>query len=160
MPVEIERKFLVVSDAWRGTGPGKSYRQGYLSTESGRSVRIRLSDDAAWLTIKGKRVGMARAEYEYRLPPEEAIEILDNLCIQPLIEKVRYRIEHHGHVWEVDEFAGANAGLVLAEVELGSVDEPVVMPEWVGREVTDDTRYYNASLQQHPWCEWGLTTPG
>jgi len=155
MPVEIERKFLVAGDIWRGRGPGTHYRQGYLSVEPGRTVRVRLSDDSAWLTIKGSSAGMARAEYEYPIPVAEAAELLDTLCIHPLIEKVRYRIEHAGHTWEVDEFSGDNAGLVLAEVELMAADEAVELPDWVGREVTDDPRYYNASLQVHPYREWG-----
>ena len=155
MPVEIERKFLVNGDAWRGPGTGTRYRQGYLSVEPGRTVRVRLADDSAWLTIKGRSEGMARAEYEYPIPVADAVEMLDTLCIHPLIEKVRYCIEHAGHTWEVDEFSGDNAGLVLAEVELAAADEAVELPAWAGREVTDDPRYYNASLQLHPYREWG-----
>jgi adenylate cyclase len=155
MPIEIERKFLITGDDWRGLGQGTHYRQGYLSVEPGRSVRVRLAGDGAWLTIKGRTEGMARAEYEYPIPAAEAAEMLDTLCIQPLIEKVRYRIEHAGHTWEVDEFSGDNAGLVLAEVELAAPDEAVELPAWIGREVTDDARYYNASLQLHPYREWG-----
>jgi len=155
MPVEIERKFLVNGDTWRGLGPGARYRQGYLSVEPGRTVRVRLADDSAWLTIKGRSEGMARAEYEYPIPVADAAEMLDTLCIHPLIEKVRYCIEHAGHTWEVDEFSGDNTGLVLAEVELAAADEAVELPAWAGREVTDDQRYYNASLQLHPYREWG-----
>lgn len=155
MGLEIERKFLVAGAAWRGQGKGTAYRQGYLSVEPGRSVRVRLADDSAWLTIKGKTEGMARAEYEYPIPAADAAELLDALCLHPLIEKVRYCIEYGGHTWEVDEFSGDNAGLVLAEVELAAPDEALELPDWIGQEVTDDPRYYNASLQVHPYREWG-----
>ena len=161
MALEIERKFLVRRAAWQPPQTGTRYRQGYLSTDPARSVRIRLSDTDAWLTIKGMTVGMTRSEYEYPIPVADASEMLDRLCRRPLIEKTRYRIEVGGLVWEVDEFDGANAGLIIAEVELADERQPVELPDWVDREVTADPRYYNASLVERPYGEWpaGGTDP-
>jgi len=156
MPLEIERKFLVRGEDWRVPGAGIPYRQGYLSTVPGRSVRVRLARDKGYLTIKGITVGAARAEYEYEIPAGEASEMLDNLCERPLIEKTRYRVEHQGLTWEVDEFDGDNAGLIIAEVELDEEDQAVSLPEWVGKEVTGDKRYYNASLIADPYTSWPL----
>lgn len=154
MPVEIERKFLVAGDGWRGLAPGRHYRQGYLSTEAARTVRVRAVGDSGYLTIKGATVNATRVEYEYRIPVEDAHAMLEGLCERPLIEKTRYRIEHRGLVWEVDEFAGENAGLLLAEVELESEDQDIALPEWIGEEVTGDPRYYNANLIANPFSQW------
>ena len=154
MPVEIERKFRVTGDGWRGAGAGTRYRQGYLSLHAGVSVRVRASRDKAYLTIKGETSGASRAEYEYPIPLAHANELLDALCIKPVIEKTRYRIEHRGLVWEVDEFEEENAGLVIAEVELESEGQAIDLPEWVGDEVTGDPRYYNVSLVSNPFSKW------
>ena len=154
MPVEIERKFLVTGDGWRGADAGTRYRQGYLSLQAGASVRVRASHDRGYLTIKGETSSASRAEYEYPIPLEHAEELLDNLCIKPVIEKTRYRVEHHGLVWEVDVFTGENAGLVIAEVELESEGQVIELPDWAGEEVTGDPRYYNASLVSNPWSKW------
>ena len=154
MPHEIERKFLVKGEDWRVAGTGVPYRQGYLSTVPERSVRVRLIRDKGYLTIKGVTVGATRAEYEYEIPAGEASEMLDNLCERPLIEKTRYRLEHHGLTWEVDEFEGDNAGLIVAEVELDDEDQAVMLPDWVGKEVTGERRYYNASLIADPYTSW------
>jgi adenylate cyclase len=154
MPQEIERKFLVRGNGWRDHGAGVPYRQGYLSTVAERTVRVRLIRDKGWLTIKGITVGATRAEYEYEIPADEAGEMLDVLCERPLIEKTRYRIEHQGLIWDVDEFDGDNAGLIIAEVELEEEDQAMVLPDWVGEEVTDDPRYYNANLIANPYTTW------
>ena len=154
MAIEIERKFLVADDSWRGLGPGSRYRQGYLSTEPGRTVRVRVADGKGYLTIKGKTVNATRAEYEYVIPLQDAAAILDELCERPLIEKTRYRIDYQGLLWEVDEFEGENAGLVIAEVELAVADQAVALPAWIGEEVTADPRYYNASLIANPFSRW------
>ncbi|HUT42114.1 MAG TPA: CYTH domain-containing protein [Gammaproteobacteria bacterium] len=161
MPLEIERKFLVDAAAWHRPATGTHYRQGYLSTEPACSVRVRLAGEQAWLTIKGETVGITRVEYEYPIPTVDAGELLDHLCKRPLIEKTRYRVEVSGLVWEVDEFHGANAGLVIAEVELANEHQHIELPDWTGREVTGDPRYYNASLVDHPYCDWpaGDTDP-
>ena len=154
MAQEIERKFLVNGDAWRALASGTRYRQGYLSTVKERTVRVRTIDDQGFLTIKGVTVGARRAEYEYPIPVQDANEMLDGLCERPLIEKTRYKIKHAGLIWEVDEFAGENQGLIIAEVELSDEAQALELPEWVGAEVTDDPRYYNANLIAHPYRTW------
>lgn len=154
MGVEIERKFLLLGDAWRSLGEPVLLRQGYLSSTRERVVRVRIEGGQAMLTIKGANVGAARGEWEYPIPLVDAAELLDGLCEQPLIEKYRRRITHAGMVWEVDEFLGANAGLVVAEIELESEDQAFDQPDWVGEEVSDDARYYNANLIRHPYSQW------
>ena len=154
MALEIERKYLVRNDAWRRGGNGTRYRQGYLSTDPERNVRVRSGAGRGFITIKGQTVNRARPEYEYPIPVEDADALLDTLCLKPIIEKTRYIIEHAGLRWEVDEFEGENTGLVIAEVELAAADQPVELPDWIGREVTDDPRYYNASLIRHPYATW------
>ncbi len=154
MAQEIERKFLVSSDAWRELASGTNYRQGYLSTVKERTVRVRTIDDKGYLTIKGITVGATRAEYEYEIPADEANELLDNLCERPLIEKTRYKIPHGGLTWEVDEFAGDNQGLIVAEVELTDEDQEVALPDWAGEEVTGDPRYFNSNLIANPFTAW------
>ncbi|KRB84521.1 CYTH domain-containing protein [Noviherbaspirillum sp. Root189] len=154
MSVEIERKFLVRGDAWKALGQGVLLRQGYLSSNPERVVRVRIEGDGAVLTIKGRSVGATRGEWEYAIPVADAQEILDGLCERPIIEKTRYRIEFEGMTWEVDEFMGDNAGLVVAEIELLTEDQVFVKPEWVGDEVTDDARYFNSNLIRRPYSSW------
>lgn len=156
MATEIERKFLVRDAGWRaGADAGTHYRQGYLAGSEQCSVRVRAAADAAWLNIKGARVGASREEFEYPVPLADARAMLDALCGDRVLEKIRYRVRHAGHVWEVDCFEGANAGLVVAEIELAAEDEPFQCPPWVGREVTGEARYYNARLVTHPYRDWG-----
>lgn len=150
--IEIERKFLVINHDWRPR-QGVVFRQGYLNRDRGRTVRVRLAGDRGYLTIKGAAQGLVRAEFEYEIPGQDAQQLL-GLCEGPLIEKTRYRVSHEGHVWEVDEFAGENQGLVVAELELDSPDEPFVRPPWVGREVSDDHRYSNSQLSLRPYKVW------
>ncbi len=154
MAKEIERKFLVASDAWRTGARGVPYRQGYLDTGAGCTVRVRVAGERAFLTIKGPPQGAVRDEYEYPIPVADAEELLGRLCSGGCIEKVRHRVTHAGRVWEVDEFEGANAGLVLAEVELEHPDAEVALPSWLGTEVTGDPRYTNAALARHPRTAW------
>jgi adenylate cyclase len=154
MKIEIERKFLLKDDNWRPGATGVLYRQGYLSTDPQRTVRVRLGGDTAILAIKGAGDGLARPEFEYPLPVEEAELLLDSLCLQPLVEKIRYLVPFAGRTWEIDEFLGANAGLLLAEVELEQPDQPVELPPWIGSEVTGDPRYYNAWLARNPYTTW------
>ncbi len=155
MATEIERKFLVRRDAWHADPrTGVPYRQGYLASYPSPVVRVRVAGDEGFLTIKGRAVGIARDEYEYPIPLADAEAMLDTLCAGPLIEKVRYRVPYAGRTWEVDEFGGANAGLLLAEVELPSPEAAVELPPWAGREVSDDPRYFNANLVVHPYAEW------
>lgn len=154
MGVEIEHKFLVNGDAWRQQGQPVLIRQGYLSSHPERVVRVRIYGDEAFMTIKSKMRGMSRGEWEYPLPLADAQEFLDRLCEQPIIEKYRRRIGHGGFTWEVDEFLGVNAGLVVAEIEVPSEDQAFERPDWVGEEVTDDPRYLNSNLISHPYSAW------
>ncbi|MBD0267480.1 MAG: CYTH domain-containing protein [Cyanobacteria bacterium Co-bin8] len=156
MGQEIERKFLVTGDAWRSLGTGTLYRQGYIPTPDSRTVRVRLVGDQGYLTLKGPAVGIVRPEFEYPIPAADATEILETLCDLPLVEKVRHRIPQAGLLWEVDEFLGANQGLIVAEVELPDAAYELQLPEWVAAEVTADPRYLNVNLAKHPFSEWAL----
>ena len=154
MGIEIERKFLLQGDAWRSLGQPVLLRQGYLSSNKERVVRVRIEGEGATLTIKGRSSGATRGEWEYPIPLADAAELLDGLCEQPLIEKYRRRIAFAGNVWEVDEFLGANEGLAFAEIELSSEDQAFDKPDWIGAEVTHDPRYYNSSLIRLPFSQW------
>lgn len=159
MGVEIERKFLLADSSWKQGARGLVLRQAYLSTDPDRTVRVRLAEVEAgrhqgWLTIKGRAAGPVRAEFEYPIPADEAAVLIENLCLDSAIEKIRYRVDHAGDVWEIDEFSGANAGLVVAEIELDSADQPFATPAWLGPEVTDDPRYTNARLSVEPFTRW------
>jgi adenylate cyclase len=159
MGTEIERKFLMASEAWRGLASGERFQQGYLSTDPARTVRVRLTGSQARLTIKGRTVGASRPEFEYDIPEDDARQLLA-LCLPPLIDKTRYRIPHGEHIWEVDEFHGVNAGLVIAEVELEDEAEAVALPEWIGEEVTGQRDYYNANLISRPYSTWSAEERG
>jgi len=154
MAKEIERKFLVNGDAWRTLAKGTMYRQGYLNSAKERTVRIRTADEKAFLTIKGITVGAARTEYEYEIPFDEGKAMLEQLAEKPLIEKRRYKIRVADVMWEIDEFLGENDGLIVAEVELTGEDQVFDKPVWLGKEVTDDPRYYNANLIKNPFKYW------
>jgi adenylate cyclase len=155
MGKEIERKYLVRNDAWRACASGgAAYRQGYLSLDPERSVRVRIAGDRGFLTVKGKSEGASRDEFEYPIPASEAREMLDRLCVPPIIEKTRYLVFVNGMKWEIDEFTGENHGLVVAEVELENENQQVALPSWLGTEVTSDARYYNLSLVRKPFSQW------
>jgi len=154
MGKEIERKFLVRGDVWRSLAQGTAYRQGYLNSAKERTVRIRTIDEKAFLTIKGLTVGATRSEYEYEIPLADCNAMLDALAEKPIIEKKRYKVPFEGLTWEVDEFFGDNAGLIVAEVELESETQIFGKPEWVGEEVTADPRYFNSNLIKHPFTKW------
>ncbi len=154
MPTEIERKFLVRSHAWK-SGKGTRLAQGYLSREPGRTVRVRVAEDHAYLTIKGRMVGISRPEFEYEIPVADAEQLL-RLCDGLVVEKTRFLVTHAGTTWEVDEFHGANTGLVVAEVELDTEDEIFERPPWLGEEVTSDLRYTNSALASRPFTQWAL----
>ena len=161
MGLEIERKFLVTSDAWRAAAHAViPMAQGYVNDtaaiESGAqkaSVRVRIQGDAAFLNLKSREIGHTRQEFDYPIPVDDARALLA-LCVGGLIDKRRHLVRHGGLLWEVDEFLGDNAGLVVAEVELEHADQPVDLPEWAGDEVTDDVRYYNLALAAHPYTTW------
>jgi adenylate cyclase len=152
---EIERKYLVLSDAWREQVCRQtSYRQGYLMSSPASSVRVRIGGGKAHLNIKSATVGATRLEFEYPVPLDDAETMLRELCDGALVEKTRYEVEHEGRTWEVDVFEGDNAGLVVAEIELEDEAEEVPIPPWAGEEVTDNPRYYNACLVSRPYRDW------
>ena len=153
MGQEIERKFLVKGDSGR-TAVGTLIRQGYIHNEIDGTVRIRTKGERAYLTIKGGTTGITRLEFEYEIPLEEANEILNELCQKPLIEKTRYEVDVSGSKWEIDEFRGENAGLVVAEIELEDEGQEFTKPDWLGKEVSGDFRYQNANLVKHPYSQW------
>lgn len=154
MAKEIERKFLVRGEQWRELAQGTLYRQGYLSSVKERTVRIRTINDKAYLTIKGITVSATRTEYEYEIPHADCSAMLDELAERPIIEKKRYKIPVGDVVWEIDEFFGVNAGLIVAEVELKSEDQRFDKPDWIGEEVSGDPRYFNSNLVAHPFTRW------
>ena len=153
MAQEIERKYLVKGDKWRSLAQGVGYCQGYIATTGKQTVRVRIIGGRGYLTIKGENKGRTRAEFEYAIPVEDAREMLDTLCDRPLIEKTRYKIPVGNLVWEVDEFAGDNQGLIIAEVELESEAQEISLPDWIEREVSDP-KYYNSNLAKHPYSKW------
>lgn len=158
MAVEIERKFLVCNDSWKQQVQTRTlFRQGYMRNENHATIRIRIAGDSAFLTLKAPRdeSGLERLEFEYAIPADDADRILDSICEKPLIEKYRnYIPAGNGLVWEVDEFLGDNAGLIVAELELPDKDTCFVKPDWLGGEVTGDPRYFNAMLTKNPYNKW------
>lgn len=155
MATEIERKFLVCSEAWRGqVEHSERYVQGYLASTASSSIRVRVSDERAWLNIKRATPGVQRSEYEYPIPINDAREVLDHLCEGHLIEKTRYPVRYAGSRWEVDVFEGDNAGLTVAEIELDSPEQLFDRPPWLGEEISHDQRYYNNMLSTHPYKGW------
>lgn len=157
MAVETERKFLVRGAAWRHGATSAVLKQGYIADDARVAVRVRIAGDEAYLTIKGAKSGISRLEYEYAIPVDDAEELLTRLCQRPIIEKTRYTLHHEGLEWVVDEFAGDNAGLIVAEVELEREDQPFARPAWAAEEVTDDPRYLNVNLVKNPYQSWTRT---
>ena len=153
MAKEIERKFLVDTSKLPTLPKGHIMKQGYVPTQ-GITVRARISDDQAYLTLKGRATGLSRSEFEYPIPVEDAQQILDELCAHPLIEKTRYLIPYGEHIWELDIFEGDNEGLIVAEIELGSEDEQFELPIWTTEEVSYDRKYRNTNLIAHPFSTW------
>jgi adenylate cyclase len=159
MATEIEHKFLIRDDRWRQqVERSVRMRQGYLTSDARCSVRVRVAGGQGFLNIKSGTLGIQRSEYEYPIPLAEAEEILDTLCEQPLLEKTRHFVRVGAHLWEIDEFAGANAGLIVAEVELSRPDEPFERPDWAGEDVSHDIRYYNSQLARHPYATWSCAS--
>lgn len=156
MAFEIERKFLVNTSLWHTPGNGVRIRQGYVATKDGTTVRVRVAGEKAYLTLKDHAVGLTRHEFEYEIPVADAETMLETMCEKPQIDKIRYRIPaaEPGLVWEVDEFLGANAPLVTAEIELPTEDTPFAKPDWIVADVTADHRYKNNNLAQQPFSTW------
>jgi len=157
MGQEIERKFLINLSEWEKLDKpvGKHFRQGYILTDPEKTIRVRKTETAGWLTIKGISVGATRLEYEYEIPLKEAEELLDNFSENEL-EKIRHEIVHANKLWEVDVFLGDNEGLIVAEIELLSENEPFEIPKWITEEVTHKKKYYNSNLTKHPFKNWSL----
>ncbi len=155
MATEIERKFLIANDTWRENAqPGVYFSQGYMGDAKRASVRVRVEGKQANINIKSATLGISRTEYEYAIPLDEALDMLANLCEQPLVEKTRYKVLVGQHIWEVDVFEGENKGLIVAEVELSSEDQAFEKPTWAGEEVSGEARYYNVCLVNHPYKDW------
>jgi len=155
MGVEIERKFLVKDDSWRSDIESQArLMQGYLADGDKGTVRVRVKGDVAYLTIKGPTAGITRSEYEYPIPVADAQAMLRELAVYPTIDKTRYWVRSGKHLWELDVFAGENAGLMMAELELGSEQEAFELPAWAGEEVSGDPRYYNVNLARNPYLSW------
>jgi CYTH domain-containing protein len=155
MAKEIEHKFTVKSDKYKSLATPTLYRQGYIPTTNGMTVRVRIAGEKGFVTFKDKTIGMSRNEFEYEIPVAEACQMLDTLCDKPQIEKYRYVIPaEQGLKWEVDEFLGDNAGLVVAEIEVPAEDTKFSLPEWIDKEVTGDKKYNNSQLCKKPYKEW------
>jgi CYTH domain-containing protein len=154
MGIETERKFLLQYLPTSLMVNGSSIRQGYMVNKKDMVVRVRLSGNLCFLTIKGPTRNASRKEFEYLVPQQDAREMLSLFCKKPLIEKTRYKIKFKGFEWEVDEFFGDNKGLVVAEIELDSIDQPIEKPDWIGKEVTHDPKYYNSNLIEKPYSTW------
>ncbi|MBF0108619.1 MAG: CYTH domain-containing protein [Magnetococcales bacterium] len=154
MAIEIERRFLVTGDEWRDGATSIRVIQGFLSTDKDRVVRVRIAGERGTLTIKGRTRDNRKHEFEYAIPHDDALDMLGRLCFRPLIEKQRFTLVHEGMLWVVDEFAGENQGLVLAEIELNAIDQVFPFPPWLGAEISSDPRYFNANLTIHPFCRW------
>ena len=153
MGIEIERKYLVKGNQWKNLAEGALYKQGYIATVGKQTVRVRVIGDRGYLTIKGASIGTVRSEFEYQIPVADAEEMLNSLCDRPLIEKIRYKIPQGDLVWEVDEFLGDNAGLIIAEVELSDPEQEITLPDWIDRQVTD-AKYFNSNLMKYPYKQW------
>jgi adenylate cyclase len=155
MGIEIERKFLVDHEKWNKLSKpeGTHFRQGYLLNKDNKTIRIRTTDKQGFITFKGATEGISRKEFEYKIPTEDGTELLD-IFAKSEIEKIRFRIEFEGKLWEVDQFLGDNEGLIMAEIELQSETETFKQPDWIAKEVTDDERYYNSYLSIHPFKRW------
>lgn len=155
--IEIERKFLVVGEDWKTNAKALRIAQGYLVNDKEMTVRTRQKGDKAFLTIKAGSKGIGRLEFEYEIPVSDAHEMLEKLCACPPIDKTRYEVVVDGMIWEVDEFHGANNGLIMAEIELESADQAFEKPSWAGPEVSEDERFFNAYLSEKPFTSWGIS---
>ncbi len=155
MATEIERKFLILNQDWQEHVEAEVHiAQGYLASNEFSSTRIRIQDDKANINIKSATLGISRTEFEYVIPVDDAQQMINDLCVKPVIEKTRYFVRHNKHTWEIDVFSGDNEGLIVAEIELSSTDEAFETPSWIGEEVSNDARYYNVCLVKNPYKTW------
>jgi len=155
MGIEIERKFLIKNERWRSlVETSKSCTQGYVNLKGNGSIRIRIIGDKGFVTLKGPREGIRRSEFEYEIPVADATILLDSFCDAAVISKIRHELTYEGNLWEIDEFSGENNGLLIAEIELESEHQTVSLPDWVGKDVSEDERFFNAHLAKHPISSW------
>lgn len=154
MASEIERKFLVCADAWRSLATPVLFRQGYLSLDKDRTVRVRIAGERAWLTVKGLTKGISRNEFEYEIPLADASQMLDEMAVGGVSAKFRYTFKYDLNTWEIDEFLEDNLGLIVAEIELEYQDQIIQLPPWIGEEVSGDSRYFNSNLIRNPYKNW------
>jgi adenylate cyclase len=156
MATEIERKFLVKNENWKQNVESESrIKQGYLARQKNATIRVRVAKGKALLNIKSATSGISRSEFEYEIPIDDAEALLQTVAEQPFIDKTRYKVRCGAHLWDLDVFEGENSGLIMAEVELQSENEPFELPDWAGTEVSGDSRYYNANLISNPFKNWG-----
>ncbi|MBL4704970.1 MAG: CYTH domain-containing protein [Flavobacteriales bacterium] len=154
MGIEIERKFLLANSNWKQLADGgTAIKQGYLSSDINKTIRIRIYGGKGFITIKGKTIGISRPEFEYEIPLKDALQLI-KLCEKPFIEKIRYLVHLNGNIWEIDVFEGANEGLIVAEIELPEENLKIIVPDWIGIEVSDQVKYFNSNLIRHPYREW------
>lgn len=158
MAIEIEKKFLVKNTSWKPQSHAQYMVQGYLYTSPECTIRIRIAEDQAFLTLKGASTGISRAEYEYPIPLADARAMLASMAQKPCIEKIRHTLVVAGSTWEIDEFLGENKGLIVAEIELENENQLFAKPDWLGAEVSEDPRYTNAMLVQSPYSTWKNNT--
>ena len=155
MALEIERKFLLKNEQWRHAVTSTSrYRQGYMAINDSCAVRVRIEGESAKLNIKNATLDIVRTEFEYPIPLDDAEHMLEQLCGHRIVEKHRHFVDVDGQLWEIDEFDGDNRGLIVAEIELDSADQQFLKPEWLGREVSGDPRFFNSYLSEHPYRSW------
>ena len=154
MAIEIERKFLVKENPFHLEKKSLHIRQGYIVNDQKQVIRVREKGDEYFLTVKGNNIGISRLEFDFPISKEDAEELFKHFCKTAIIDKIRHYVEFEGHTWEVDEFHGDNEGLVVAEIELISENEDFAIPDWIGKEVTPDERYYNMNLATHPYKDW------
>ncbi|NTW25470.1 MAG: CYTH domain-containing protein [Lentimicrobium sp.] len=154
MALEIEHKFLVNSTAYRSLAKPVLYRQGYLAVLPDKIVRVRTVGETGFITVKFRVSQLTRKEFEYEIPVSDTMEMLDGMCIGPIVEKYRYTIDYKNFIWEVDEFLGDNTGLIVAEIEVDTEGQQFEKPDWVGEEVTHNPRYLNSNLSKHPFNTW------
>lgn len=155
MALEIERKFLLKDEQWRHAVTSTSrYRQGYMAINDSCAIRVRIDGESAKLNIKNTTLDIVRTEFEYPIPRDDAVHMLEQFCRHRIVEKHRHFVVVDGHLWEIDEFEGKNRGLIVAEIELDSADQQFHRPEWLGQEVSGDPRYLNSYLSEHPYCNW------
>ena len=154
MAIEIEKKFLVKHIPYNQIEYSHKITQGYILRDQKKVIRVREKGDEFYITIKGNNIGISRLEFEYKIPEKDALDLFQNFCEIGLIKKTRHYVHFKKHLWEIDEFHDQNQGLIIAEIELKSEDEKFHIPNWIFKEVTTQSKYYNINLIKNPYCNW------